>query len=73
MTRHSVEAIVTGRVWKIEVAAGAQVAEGDTLLILESMKMEIPIESPVSGRVQEICVAVEDPVDEGQIVAIVDA
>jgi len=72
MTRHSVEAIVTGRVWKIEVGVGDQVAEGDALLILESMKMEIPIESPVAGRVQEICVAVEDPVDEGQIVAIVE-
>jgi acetyl-CoA carboxylase biotin carboxyl carrier protein len=73
MAQISVEAIVTGKVWKIEVGAGASVAAGDTLLILESMKMEIPIEAPVAGRVREILVALDDAVDEGQVVAVLEA
>jgi biotin carboxyl carrier protein len=72
MAQIPVEALVTGKVWKIEVGEGATVAEGDTLLILESMKMEIPIEAPAAGRVREILVAVEDAVDEGQVVAVLD-
>jgi acetyl-CoA carboxylase biotin carboxyl carrier protein len=73
MSQVRIEAIVTGRVWKLETTAGTRVNAGDALLILESMKMEIPIESPVSGRVVEILVAVEEPVEEGQVVAVVEA
>jgi biotin carboxyl carrier protein len=73
MAQIPVEAIVTGKVWKIEVDEGAAVAAGDTLLILESMKMEIPIEAPSAGRVREILVAVDDAVDEGQIVAVLES
>jgi biotin carboxyl carrier protein len=72
MSQVRIEAIVTGRVWKVEAAVGARVSAGEALLILESMKMEIPIESPVAGRVVEILVAVEEPVEEGQIVAVVE-
>lgn len=72
MARLEVESEVTGNVWKVEVEAGAAVAEGDVLLILESMKMEIPVEAPQAGTVAEVLVAVEDSVAEDQVVAILD-
>lgn len=65
-----VEAQITGNVWKIEKAVGDQVAEGDVLLILESMKMEIPVEAPSAGRVAEIRVSEGDAVEEGAILAV---
>ncbi len=66
-----VEAQITGRVWKIEKAVGDSVAEGDEILILESMKMEIPVESPCSGRISEIRVSEGDQVEEGAVLAVV--
>ncbi len=66
-----VRAHITGTVWKIEKAAGSTVAEGDVLIILESMKMEMPIESPCNGTVTEILVAEGQAVDEGKVVAMV--
>jgi biotin carboxyl carrier protein len=66
-----VKSEVGGSVWKIEVAVGQTVAEGDTLLIIESMKMEIPLASPVAGTVQEIRVAESDMVDEDQVVLLI--
>ena len=57
---------IAGSVWKIEIAPGDAVAEGDVLMILESMKMEIPVEAPSAGVVQTIQVAEGDPVKEGQ-------
>lgn len=72
MARHEVESEVQGNVWKIEVNAGDRVAEGDVLIILESMKMEIPVESPVAGLVVEILVALEESVAEEQILAVMD-
>ena len=73
MARQSVESEVAGNVWKIEVAVGDSVRIGDVLMILESMKMEIPVESPADGRVVEISVAKEQAVEEGQVVAVLDA
>ena len=49
-----VEAHITGTVWKIEVAVGDAVEEGDTVVILESMKMEMPVEAEEAGTVKEI-------------------
>ena len=72
MARLEVESEVTGNVWKVEVEAGARVEEGDVLLILESMKMEIPLEAPSAGTVAEVLVAVEDAVQEEQVVAVLD-
>ena len=66
-----VKSEVGGSVWKIEVAVGQSVAPGDTLLIIESMKMEIPLESPVAGTVQEIRVSESDMVDEDQVLLII--
>ncbi|MDF1564163.1 MAG: biotin/lipoyl-binding carrier protein [Deltaproteobacteria bacterium] len=68
----NVEAHITGTVWKIEKQAGDEVEEGDIILILESMKMEMPVESPDDGVVAEIKVAEGEAVDEGQVVAVLE-
>jgi acetyl-CoA carboxylase biotin carboxyl carrier protein len=60
---------ITGTVWKIELAPGAEVAEDDVIMILESMKMEIPVLAPTDGVLAEILVAEGAPVAEGQVVA----
>lgn len=72
MARVQIESEVTGNVWKVEVAAGDVVQEGDVLIILESMKMEIPVEAPEAGKVAELLVAPEDSVEEDQVVAVID-
>ena len=60
-----ITAPVTGTVWKIEVKEGDDVASGQTLVVLESMKMEIPVEATDAGRVTKIHVSEGQPVDEG--------
>jgi acetyl-CoA carboxylase biotin carboxyl carrier protein len=67
-----VKAELVGNLWKIVVAVGQQVEEDDTLMILESMKMEIPITTPITGTVREILVKEGDVVQEGQTVAVVE-
>ena len=67
-----VEAQITGNVWKIQVAVGDAVAEGDELVILESMKMEIPVEAPSGGKVSEIRVAEGDSIEEGAVLLVLD-
>ena len=71
MTLIKVESEVTGKVWKIEKAIGDSVVEGDVLMILESMKMEIPVECPTEGVVKEFLVNPEDSVDEDQPIAVI--
>jgi acetyl-CoA carboxylase biotin carboxyl carrier protein len=61
----SVNAHITGTVWKIEVKPGEQVAEGQVCVILESMKMEMPVEAPRAGTVDKIHVAEGQAVGEG--------
>jgi acetyl-CoA carboxylase biotin carboxyl carrier protein len=63
---------ITGTVWKIEVQPGAKVEEGQVLVILESMKMEMPVEAPCAGTVAEIKVKEGEAVDEGRVVAVLD-
>lgn len=70
--RHEVESEVQGSVWKVECAVGSTVAAGDVVMILESMKMEIPVEAPVAGTLVAVEVAPEDAVDEGQVLAVID-
>jgi acetyl-CoA carboxylase biotin carboxyl carrier protein len=65
-----VKAHITGTVWKIEVKVGDQVNEGDVVAILESMKMEMPVEADDDGTVKEIRVKEGQPVAEGDIIAI---
>ena len=66
-----VAAHITGTVWKIEVKVGQQVAAGDTLVILESMKMEMPVEAPEGGTVKEIRCKEAQPVNEGDVLVVV--
>ena len=68
----NIEAQITGSVWKIEVAVGDQVAEGDTVLILESMKMEIPVESEDDGTVKEIRCEEGQSVSEGDVLVVLE-
>lgn len=73
MARHEVESEVTGNVWKIVAAPGASLKSGDVIMILESMKMEIPVEAPVDGVLAELCVAEEDQVEEDQVLAFIES
>jgi acetyl-CoA carboxylase biotin carboxyl carrier protein len=66
----NVEAHITGTVWKIEVAVGDSVDEGDTVVILESMKMEMPVEAEASGTVSEIRCAEGQSVEEGETLVV---
>ena len=67
-----VEAHITGTVWKIEVEVGDNVEEGDTVVILESMKMEMPVEAEDGGVVSEIKVEEGQSVSEGDILVVLD-
>lgn len=61
----AIKAHITGTVWKIEVKTGDAVSEGQAVVILESMKMEMPVESTASGKVLRVLVKEGDPVHEG--------
>ena len=63
---------IAGKVWKIEAAAGIKVAQGDTVLVLESMKMEIPVTAPRAGTVIEIYFKEGEVVGEGDVVGIIE-
>ena len=65
-----VAAHITGTVWKIEVKVGQKVSSGDTLVILESMKMEMPVEATEGGTVKEIRCKESQPVNEGDILVV---
>jgi acetyl-CoA carboxylase biotin carboxyl carrier protein len=65
-----VAAHITGTVWKIEVKVGQTVSEGETLVILESMKMEMPVEAPEGGTVKEIRCKESQPVNEGDVLVV---
>jgi acetyl-CoA carboxylase biotin carboxyl carrier protein len=67
-----VAAEIAGNVWKIETQVGTEVAEEEVLLILESMKMEIPVEAPCAGRVSEIRVAEGESIEEGAVLVVLD-
>jgi acetyl-CoA carboxylase biotin carboxyl carrier protein len=58
---------ITGTVWKVETQPGQAVEEGQTLVILESMKMEMPIEAPEAGTVTEVLAAPGQAVEEGEV------
>jgi acetyl-CoA carboxylase biotin carboxyl carrier protein len=67
-----VEAHITGTVWKIECQVGQEVEEGDTLVILESMKMEMPVEAEDDGVVSEIACQEGQSVSEGDILVVLE-
>jgi acetyl-CoA carboxylase biotin carboxyl carrier protein len=63
---------VAGNVWKVEVQVGQAVTADETLMVIESMKMEIPVEAPHSGTVMELRVNQGDPVEEGTVLVVLD-
>ena len=67
-----IKAHITGTIWKIPVKEGEAIEEGDTLVIIESMKMEMPIEADDDGKVLEIKAAEGQAVNEGDVLMIVE-
>lgn len=67
-----IEAHITGTVWKIEVKPGDEVADGDTVVILESMKMEMPVEAEDDGVVKEIKCEEGQSVSEGDVLVTLE-
>jgi acetyl-CoA carboxylase biotin carboxyl carrier protein len=67
-----IEAHITGTVWKIEVKVGEEVSEGDTVVILESMKMEMPVEAEDDGKVTEIKCEEGQSVSEGDVLVVLE-
>jgi acetyl-CoA carboxylase biotin carboxyl carrier protein len=65
-----VKSEITGKIWKVEATVGQSVSQDDQLVVIESMKMEIPVLAPANGVVREIRVAEGDDVKEGQVVAV---
>ena len=72
MAQEIVEVPLTGKIMKVEVKEGDQVKEGDTLCILESMKMENPIAAPVDGTVVKVSVTVDQVVKSGDPIAVIE-
>ena len=72
MSTKEVKSEITGTVWKIIAKPGDRVAEDDVLMILESMKMEIPMTAPEDGVVKEIRVAEGDAIAEGEVAALLE-
>ena len=68
----NVEAHITGTVWKVEVAVGQEIEEGDTVAILESMKMEMPVEAEDPGTVKEIRCEEGQSVQEGDVLVVLE-
>jgi acetyl-CoA carboxylase biotin carboxyl carrier protein len=68
----NVEAHITGNIWKVEVAVGDSIKEGDTVVILESMKMEIPVEAEDDGTVKEIRCEEGQAVSEGDVLVVLE-
>lgn len=69
MSKIDVTSEMTGSIWKVLVEVGQRVEEGETLIIIEAMKMEIPVTVFDSGRVAEIMVKEGDMVKDGDVVA----
>ena len=72
MRRTEIVTEVAGKVWKIEARPGSRLAAGDTILVLESMKMEIPVAAPRAGKLAELRVKEGDLLKEGDIVAVIE-
>ena len=72
MSRIEVKSEITGTVWQIVKHPGDAVEAGDALIVIESMKMEIPVITEDGGTVKEILVGQKDPVAEGQVVAVIE-
>ena len=67
-----VEAQITGSIWKLEKQVGDPVEQDEVILIIESMKMEIPVEAPCGGVLREILVAEGQTIEEFDVLAVID-
>jgi acetyl-CoA carboxylase biotin carboxyl carrier protein len=72
MAKREAKSEVSGSVWKIEVALGQKVADGDILVLIESMKMEIPVVAEAAGTVASILIAEGEAITEGQSVVVLE-
>lgn len=72
MARRELRSEVTGLVWKLQVRVGQRFGTGETLLLMESMKMEIPLISEDPGTIVELLVGEGDAVQEGQVIAVIE-
>jgi len=72
MARIEIKSEITGTVWQLKAKPGDKLESGDVLVVIESMKMEIPVITEDPGTVTEILVKEKDPVAEGQVVAVID-
>ena len=72
MARKEIKSEITGSVWKVLKQPGDAVGDEDALVILESMKMEIPVLAEASGRVAEMLVKENDAISEGQVIAVLE-
>jgi acetyl-CoA carboxylase biotin carboxyl carrier protein len=72
MPRSTVKTEITGKVWKITAEKGQRMTEDEAIVILESMKMEIPVSMPVACTIIEIVVSEGDSVSEGDVIAYVE-
>lgn len=72
MANEAVKSEITGKVWKVVCQPGAAVKEEDVIMVIESMKMEIPVLAPCAGTVAKVLVNEGDDVSEGQDVAVVE-
>ena len=70
--KHQVAAPIAGTIWKITTSVGSEVAEEDTVIIMESMKMEMPVEAGCAGIIAEIRIKESDPVQEGNILLVIE-
>ncbi|MCC5857805.1 MAG: hypothetical protein JJT90_06605 [Ectothiorhodospiraceae bacterium] len=73
MATTEVASEVTGSVWKVELEEGDHVDEGSVIMILESMKMEIPVEAPVAGKLVDVRVSPGESVEEDQVVCVIQS
>jgi acetyl-CoA carboxylase biotin carboxyl carrier protein len=73
MSRSTVKTEITGKVWKVTAAKGQRLAEDDPIVILESMKMEIPVPAPLDCTVVDILVGEGDSVTEGDVIAHIES
>lgn len=69
---YEVRAEMAGAVWRMKVSPGDQLAVGDEIAVLEVMKLEIPVTTPVAGTVASVFVAEQETVGEGQVLAVID-
>ncbi len=72
MARSTVKTEITGKVWKVTATKGQRLAEDDAIVILESMKMEIPVPAPLDCTIVDIVVAEGDTVTEGDVIAYIE-